>query len=165
MRRLILLSLGLIGCFLLCTPELLRAQQSLFGIGPKAGFYLDGPVLMIGGVAEFPITRNWIFEPGLELVFERSSTTRIVGDGNVRYAFQVRGEDFSPYLLFGPSIVIDIASQGGETNIRPDFRANVGGGVTLNTRSDTQWWAGLKLFLLSEDDTDVGLQGGVIFYL
>ena len=165
MRRLTLLSLGLIGSLLLGNPELLTAQQSLFGIGPKLGIYLDGPVFMVGGVAEFPVTRNWIFEPGVELVFEQNSTTRIVGDANARYAFQVRGEDFSPYLLFGAGIAVDINSQGGETRTQTDFRANVGGGVTLNTRSDTHWWAGIKIFLLSKDDSDVGLQGGVIFYL
>lgn len=165
MRRSVLLSCVIAGVLLLCGGISVKAQQSLFGIGPKIGLYLDGPVFLVGGVAELPVTRSWIFEPGVEVVFEQNSTTRLVGDANIRYAFQVRGEDFSPYILGGAGLALDISSRGGETQTQTDFRLNIGGGITLNTRSSTQYWGGLKIFFLSEDDSDVSLQGGIIFYL
>lgn len=139
------------------------AQQSLLGVGPKIGYYLDG-VFMIGGVAEFPITKSWILEPGVELIFEENSTTRVVIDGNVRYAFQLRGQTFSPYLLAGLGLAIDVQSRGGVTQTQTNLEANLGGGLTFNTRSDMQPWVGLKIFIQGED-SDVGLQGGVNFYL
>lgn len=145
------------------------AQQSLFGIGPKVGLYLAGPSLMVGGVAEIAVTQDWIFEPGAELVFvsnkSSGSTTRLVLDGNARYAFHVRGETFSPYLLAGPGVALDLSSEGATTGTQADFRLNIGGGVTLNTRSNMQPWFGLKIYLLAEDDSDVLLQGGLNFYL
>ncbi|MCB0711496.1 MAG: hypothetical protein KDD67_04110 [Ignavibacteriae bacterium] len=165
MRRSVLLSLIIAGFLLFGGVASVNAQQTLFGLGPKIGLYLDDPVFLIGGVVELPVTREWIFEPGVELVFEQNSTTRIVGDANVRYAFQIRGEDFSPYLLGGAGLALDISSRGGETQTQTDFRLNVGGGVTLNTRSSTQYWGGLKIFFLSEDDSDISLQGGILFYL
>jgi hypothetical protein len=60
---------------------------------------------------------------------------------------------------------LDVASQGGSTGTQSDFRLNLGGGITFNTRSDIQYWGGLKIFLLSKNDSDVSLQGGVLFYL
>lgn len=164
-------SLSLVACCaLLCAVSVpASAQQSLFGIGPKVGLYLQGPSPMIGGVAEIPITQDWIIEPGVEVVFVQGeaagSITRLVLDGNVRYAFRIRGETFSPFLLGGPALAIDISSQGGTTGTDVDFRLNVGGGVTLNTRESMQPWFGLKVYLLSENESDVLIQGGLNFYL
>ena len=165
MRRLVLLSLVITGLFLAGGFESAHAQQTLFGIGPKLGLYLKGPVFMVGGVAEFPITKEWIFEPGVEVIFAQNDVLRLVGDANVRYAFQIRGENFSPYLLGGVGLALDISSVGGTTETQNDFRLNVGGGLTLNTRESTQYWGGLKIYFLSEDDSDVSLQGGILFYL
>ena len=163
MRKTFVLSL-LAACGFLCVLAApASAQQSLFGVGPKIGYYLDG-VFMLGGVVEFPITKSWILEPGVELIFEENSTTRIVIDGNVRYAFQLRGQTFSPYLLAGLGLAIDVQSRGGSTVTQTNLEANLGGGLTFNTRSDMQPWAGLKIFIQGED-SDVGLQGGVNFYL
>lgn len=163
MRKTFVLSL-LAACGFLCVLAApASAQQSLFGVGPKIGYYLDG-VFMLGGVVEFPITKSWILEPGVELIFEENSTTRFVIDGNVRYAFQLRGQTFSPYLLAGLGLAIDVQSRGGSTVTQTNLEANLGGGLTFNTRSDMQPWAGLKIFIQGED-SDVGLQGGVNFYL
>ena len=158
------------GCALLCAMVVpASAQQSLFGVGPKVGLYLQGPSFMLGGVAEIAVTQNWIIEPGAELVFvsnkSAGNTTRLVLDGNVRYAFQIRGETFSPFVLGGPGVAIDLSSEGATTGTQADFRLNIGGGVTLNTRSSMQPWFGLKIYLLSEDDSDVLIQGGLNFYL
>ena len=163
MRKTFALSLLSACAFLCILAAPASAQQSLFGIGPKIGFYLDG-VFMIGGVAEFPLTKTWILEPGAEVIFEENSTTRFVIDGNVRYAFQLRGQTFSPYLLGGLGFAIDVQSRGGLTKTQTNLQANLGGGLTFGIRSDMQPWAGLKIFIQG-DDSDVGLQGGVNFYL
>ncbi len=158
------------GCVLFCAMAVTAsAQQSLFGVGPKVGLYLAGPSFMVGGVAEIAVTQDWVVEPGAELVFVSNkasgNTTRLVLDGNVRYAFRVRGETFSPFLLAGPGVAIDLSSEGSTTDTQADFRLNIGGGVTLQTRSNLQPWFGLKVYLLAEDDSDVLIQGGVNFYL
>lgn len=163
MSRSVVLSF-LAACLFVClaaTPS--SAQQSLFGVGPKIGYYLDG-VFMVGGVAEIPVTKSWIIEPGLELIFEQNSTTRVVVDGNVRYAFQLRGQTFSPYLLAGAGLALDIATLNGETSTQLNPELNLGGGLTFSTRSSMQPWIGLKIFIQG-DDSDVGLQGGVNWYL
>ena len=167
MRRTVLLFAIIVGTVLCIASPSAQAQQSLFGIGPKAGFYLKGDP-MIGAVAEFLFTRSIIFEPGVEVIFEGNSITTFVADANLRYAFQVRGETYSPFLLGGLGLGMSIASQGSETETDQKLRLNLGGGLTFNTRASTQFWGGLKIYTeLTGDDTDsdVSLQAGVIFYL
>lgn len=159
-----------VGCALFCAMVVsASAQQSLFGVGPKVGLYLAGPSIMVGGVAEIALTQDWIIEPGAEFVLVNNkasgNTTRLILDGNVRYAFRVRGETFSPFVLAGPGVAIDLSTEGATTGTDADFRLNLGGGVTLNTRSNIQPWFGLKIYVLAEADSDVLLQGGLNFYL
>ena len=162
MRRTILFLLPIFGILFLATSSL-SAQETLFGIGPKVGVYLKGNP-MIGAVAEIPLSRAIYIEPGVELVFPGNSTTRLTLDGNIRYAFRVRGESYAPFLLGGIGLNTDFVTLGGESSTRSSFSANLGGGLFLNTRSDMQYWGGLKV-VIGEDDSDVALQGGIVWYL
>ena len=140
-----------------------QAQATGFGIGPKVGAYLKGHPL-IGVQVDYPISRNWGVQPGLEIVFPGNSTTRVQIDGSVRYAFPVRGEQYMPYIFAGPALSYSIVSLGGETDTQVDFGLSGGGAIVWNTRSDVQWWSGLKIVFF-DGDSDVGLLGGVTFYL
>ena len=162
MRRTILFLLPVLGVLFLATSSL-SAQETLFGIGPKAGFYLKGNP-MIGAVAEIPLSRSIYIEPGVEVVFAKNSTTRLTIDGNLRYAFRVRGESYAPFALAGLGLNTDFVSLGDETDTRSSLSVNLGGGLFLNTRSDMQYWGGLKV-AIGEDDSDVALQGGIVWYL
>ena len=148
--------------FLIAQPDL-KSQETLFGIGPKAGLYLKGHP-MVGAIAEIPLTRNIYIEPGLELIFPGNNTTRITLDLNGRYAFRPRGESFSPFLLGGLAYATDIVSVNDETGTNSDLFFNLGGGLFLNTRSATQYWLGLKA-VVGGGDSDVLLQGGIVWYL
>lgn len=144
------------------------AQVNGVGIGPKIGLYLDGSLFMLGGVAQFPFTQTFDLEPGVELVFgggsANVSATRVVLDANGRYSFNILGSDIRPFLSGGVGLVLDFISTQGASDTKTDFRLNVGGGTTFNSRSLIQPWAGLKIVLLA-DQSDVLLQGGVNFYL
>jgi len=59
---------------------------------------------------------------------------------------------------------VDIATLNGKTATQTNLEANLGGGLTFSIRSSVQPWVGLKIFIQS-DDSDVGLQGGVNWYL
>ena len=63
MKRIILIALFFVAAFL--AGERTAAQVLGTAVGPKAGFYLDGGYLMIGAVAEIPVTANIDIEPGL----------------------------------------------------------------------------------------------------
>jgi opacity protein-like surface antigen len=139
------------------------AQVRGTGLGPKAGLYLDGSLFMAGAVMELPLTSNFDIEPGAELVFGISNTTRIVLDANGRYSFDIIGSDIRPYLAGGVGLVLDFVSLAGASASNSDFRLNLGAGVTFSTRSLVQPWVGLKLALLSAQ-SDVLVQGGVNFY-
>ena len=140
-----------------------NAQVRGTGIGPKAGLYLDGSLFMAGAVMELPLTPNFDIEPGAELVFGISNTTRIVLDANGRYSFDIIGSDIRPYLGGGVGLVLDFVTLSGASASNSDFRLNLGAGTTFSTRSLVQPWVGLKLALLSAQ-SDVLLQGGVNFY-
>jgi|GEM_PF-2405280 len=158
-----LLAAFLILC-MACGATVSNAQVRGTSVGPKAGIYLDGSLFMAGVIFEIPMTANFDIEPGGELVFGISNTTRIVIDGNGRYSFDLVGSDVRPYVSGGLGLVLDFVSLGGTSQSNSDFRLNLGGGATFSTRSLVQPWAGLKLVLLS-DQSDFLLQGGVNFYL
>jgi hypothetical protein len=167
MKRTILIALFFIAAFL--AGERTTAQVLGNAIGPKAGFYLDGGNLMIGAVAEFPLTANIDIEPGLELVLGITNTTRIVADGNIRYSFLLQGLTVKPFVLGGVGIQFDSykASSGGNaTGSRTKPLMNLGGGASFNTRSRIQPWGALKFsFLGSAGDGGALLEAGVNFYL
>ena len=163
MRRTALSLLATTALLLLTAQPDLKSQETLFGIGPKAGLYLKGHP-MVGAVAEIPITRNIYVEPGLELILPGNNTTRITLDLNGRYAFRPRGESFSPFLLGGLALATDFVSINEESATNTSLLFNLGGGLFLNTRSATQYWLGLKA-VIGEGDSDVLLQGGIVWYL
>ncbi len=163
MRRTALTLLATTALLFLVSQPNASAQETLFGIGPKAGLYLKGHP-MFGAIAEIPLTRNIYIEPGLELILPGNNTTRVAIDLNGRYAFRPRGESFSPFLLGGLALATDIVSINDETSSETSLLFNVGGGLFLNTRSATQYWLGLKA-VIGEGDSDVLLQGGILWYL
>lgn len=148
--------------FMLFVHIPLCAQVKGVAIGPKVGFHLDRGTPMVGAIMEFTLTPNLDIEPGVEYVFEKLNTTRLVIDGNLRYSITLTGLTVRPFVLAGVGLVSDYLS-GGAT--RTDVRLNLGGGAVFNSRSLIQYWAGLKIFLLAKNDSDVLLQGGVLFYL
>ncbi len=163
MRRTILTLLPLITILFFGALSTSNAQETLFGIGPKAGIYLKGHP-MIGAIVELPLSRSIYLEPGLELVFPGNNTTRLVLEGNGRYSFRVKGESYAPFLLAGLGLNVDFVTINNESATQTSLAANLGGGLFLNTRSDVQYWGGMKVSIGSED-SDVALQGGVIWYL
>lgn len=142
-----------------------HAQVHQNAIGPKAGIYFNNSLFMLGVIGEIPLTPTLDFEPGLESVFGISYTTRLVLDANFRLSFDLQGTDVRPFVAGGPGIAFDFVKTDLASDSRTDFRLNLGGGAVFNSRSLTQFWAGLKLYLLSKESSDVLLQGGVNFYL
>jgi hypothetical protein len=161
MKRSLLLFTPLL--FLFCYHGA-QAQVRQNAIGPKAGIYFNNSLIMIGAIAEIPLTPNLDFEPGVETVLGIDYTTRIVLDANARYSFDMQGTDVRPFVMGGIGLAFDFVNTG-TTSSRNDPRLNLGGGAVFNSRSLTQFWAGLKLYLLSKESSDVLLQGGVNFYL
>jgi hypothetical protein len=139
------------------------AQVSGVAVGPKLGFYLSSGKVAVGGIAEFPITRELDFEPGIEAVLGLQYTSLFILDANLRYSFTIPGEVIRPYVLGGLGIAHTSIDAGGTSLSSTDLQLNLGGGVVFNSRSLVQYWAGLKLYFLN--GSDVLLQGGVLFYL
>lgn len=142
-----------------------RAQVQGFAIGPKIGFYLDGGKFFLGATGIYTLTPELDFEPGVELVLGIDHVTRVVLDANGRYNFNLRGVTVRPFALAGVGIVMDRSSFASGSDTRFKGRLNLGGGAVFNSRSLVQYWGGIKIYLLSEDDSDVALQGGVVFFL
>lgn len=141
------------------------AQVRAIAVGPKVGLYFDGSRPMVGAIAEIPLTPVLDFEPGVEFLFPGSGVTQIVPELNGRYSFNVQGSEVRPFLLGGLGLAFTFVSAGGDTKTDSDFRLNLGGGTVFNSRSLVQYWAGLKLYILSKAGSDIGLMGGVNFYL
>ncbi len=145
----------------------LSAQVQAIAIGPKLGFGLDKGTILIGAIAEFPITANLDLEPGIEyLPNAGEDITRLAGDFNARYTFVLQGLTVRPYALAGIGLSRDFYSSSRFVGVesQTEFRINYGGGVVFNTRSSIQPWVGLKGFILS-DNTDIFVLGGVNFYI
>jgi hypothetical protein len=164
MKRFLLI-VALLAMAVLASGPAQAQQLSRTSIGPKLGFYVDIGKFMVGAVGDFALTSNLYLEPGFEIVFGIPSTTRLIGDLNARYAFLVQGQTFQPWVLGGFGIRSDNYTFANASTSSTAFRLNLGGGITFNTRSDLQPWAGLKIYLLGKDDSDVLLQGGVNFFL
>ncbi len=140
------------------------AQVSGIAIGPKIGFYLSSGKPAIGAIAEFPISRELDFEPGIETVLGITNATVLIFDANLRYSFTIAGETLRPFVMGGlginnTSINVGLGSSASST----DLQLNLGGGLVFNSRSLIQYWAGLKIYVLN--GSDALLQGGVLFYL
>lgn len=165
MRRTVLTLAATTTLLLLLTLPSATAQETLFGIGPKAGLYLSGSGRpMVGAVAELPFSRNIYLEPGVELVLGLDNTLRLIIDANGRYAFRPRGQSFAPYLLGGLGLVTDVVTVNDVTETQTNPVLNLGGGIFLNTREATQYFGGIKI-MIGEDDSDVLLQAGIVWYL
>jgi hypothetical protein len=162
MKRSLLLFIPFL--LLACFPAA-HAQVRQNAIGPKAGIYFNNSLFMLGAIGEFPLTPTLDFEPGIETVLGISYTTRIVLDANARLSFDMQGTDVRPFVAGGLGLALDFVKTDLASDSRSDFRLNLGGGAVFNSRSLTQFWAGLKLYLLSKESSDVLLQGGVNFYL
>ena len=139
------------------------AQVSGIAVGPKLGLYLSSGKLAVGGIAEFPITRDLDFEPGIETVLGIQYTTLFILDANLRYSFTIPGEVIRPYVMGGLGIANTSINAGGTSASSTDLQLNLGGGVVFNSRSLVQYWAGLKLYFANGNDAL--LQGGILFYL
>jgi hypothetical protein len=163
MKRTFLVFIPLL--FLLCVATGAHAQIQSPAIGPKLGLYFNNSLFMLGAISEIPLTAALDFEPGVELVLGVSHTTRVVVDANGRYSFTLQGNDLRPFVMAGLGVVTDFVSVGGTSDSKTDLRVNLGGGVVFNSRSLTQYWGGLKISVLSDDNSDVLLQAGVNFYL
>jgi len=142
-----------------------RAQVQGFAIGPKVGFYLDGGNVFIGATGIYTLTPDIDFEPGIEYVMGINHVTRFVLDANARYNFNLRGVTVRPFAMAGVGLAMDRSSFASGSDTRFRGRLNLGGGTVFNTRSLIQYWGGIKIYLLSEDNSDVALQGGVVFFL
>lgn len=142
-----------------------QAQIQGFAIGPKLGFYLDGGKFFIGATGVYTITPDIDFEPGVEYVLGIDHVTRVVLDANARYNFTLRGITVRPFILGGVALVMDRSSFASGSDTRFTGRLNIGGGAVFNSRSLVQYWGGMKIYLLSEEDSDVALQAGVVFFL
>lgn len=149
---------------LLCAAAA-QAQMRQNAIGPKVGIYFNNSLFMLGVIGEIPMTPNLDFEPGLETIFGIDHTTRLVLDANGRFSFDLQGSDVRPFLLGGLGLAFDFVNTGLASSSRTDFRLNLGGGAVFNSRSLIQYWGGLKIYLLSKDNSDVLLQAGANFYL
>lgn len=164
MKRLLLAAAATV-VLTLAAGSRVAAQVQAFGIGPKIGFGLDKGTLMIGGIAEIPLTASLDFEPGIEFLPDPNpKTTRLVLDANGRYTFPLQGLTIRPFALGGIGLSRDFYSFANASESQIEFRINLGVGVIFNTRSLIQPWFGLKAFFLS-DNNDIFLQGGVNFYL
>ncbi|HVZ39020.1 MAG TPA: outer membrane beta-barrel protein [Candidatus Kapabacteria bacterium] len=161
MKRILLATL--LGMFTLGLAAA-HAQVRANAIGAKLGLYFDGSKPMIGVNGEIPFTSELDFEPAAELVFGIQNTTLVILDANGRYSFNLQGSEVRPYLLGGLGVGVSFVSVNGTSKSDTDFRLNLGGGMVFNSRSLIQYWAGLKVFVLSKS-SDVGIQGGVNFYL
>jgi hypothetical protein len=164
--RFLMVSAALLIAAVFCSN---RASAQVLGnaIGPKIGFYLDGGNLMIGAIAEFPLSANIDIEPGAEIVLGIRNTSRIIGDVNIRYSFMLQGLTVRPFVLGGGGFQFDsYTTSGSESNTNTTFVLNLGAGATFNTRSRLQPWGGLKFSFLGGGLAGGALlQGGVNFYL
>lgn len=154
-----------VGMIVVASVGTVWGQVQGFAIGPKVGFYLDGGKPFVGATGVYTLTPDLDFAPGVEIVLGIDYVTRIVLDANGQYNFNIRGVTVRPFALGGVAIVMDRSSFASGSDTRFKGRLNLGGGAVFNSRSLIQYWGGIKIYLLSEDDSDVALQGGVVFFL
>lgn len=137
-----------------------RAQsQTMFG--PDIGLWVGGGLGDVGFLLDFLVTPEVAIQPALHVVFGRRNETIIVFDGNVHYNFPIRGETFSPYVRGGIGIWDRIYSFDNVSSSEVDLHINIGGGITLQTRSNLQPFFGMSVYLVG--GSDVKLHGGVKF--
>ena len=135
--------------------------QSQAMLGPDVGLWVDAGKLSIGGIGDFRVTPEVSIQPGVHFIVGVDNTTLMVFDGNVHYNFALRGSTFSPYVRGGLSLWYASYSFGNSSYSNSDFKLNLGGGLTFNTRSNMQPFVGLNIAFI--DGSDVKLHGGLKF--
>lgn len=137
-----------------------RAQSQAM-VGPDVGLWVDQAKIDIGFIGDFLVTPTISIQPGLHIVVGITNITRIIIDGNVHYNFALRGETFSPYVRGGLGIWHDSYTNATISGSSTDLHLNIGGGITFNTRSTMQPFAGLSVAFVG--GSDVKLHGGLKF--
>ena len=130
--------------------------QSQSSVGPDVGIWIANDVgVDIGFLGDFYVTPQVSVQPAVHYVFGGTNDQTVIIDGNGHYNFAIRGETFSPYVRGGLGVWIG--------PVRTRLHLNIGGGVTLQTRSNIQPFFGLSIMFIG--GSDVKLHAGAKFAL
>lgn len=88
---------------------------SLNYIGPRVGFSVDPDQAVVGGQMSVGFTRDWTFNPSVELGFgDHQTVTALNFDGE--YHFRLQNSNWTPYLGAGLGVnFIDFDNNGSDT--------------------------------------------------
>ena len=155
-----LLAVALVATLTISIASEARAQsQTMFG--PDVGLWVGGGLGDLGVLLDFLVTPEVSLQPAFHVVFGRRNETILVLDANAHYNFPIRGETFSPYVRAGIGFWNRMYSFDNTSTSSLDAHLNIGGGITLQTRSNLQPFFGLSVYLVG--GSDVKLHGGLKF--
>ncbi len=126
-----------------------RSGSVVTSWGPRFGFSSTPDQVVVGGELNMHgPAPNWAFTPNLELGFGDNATVFAI-NGDLKYLFDVRGSNMTPYL--GAGITLNHTSVSNTFPVADfsstDFGGNVIGGVQIPTRTGSQFFTEARIGL------------------
>jgi len=149
------------------THQATRAARSgsvVTSWGPRFGFSSTPDQVVVGGELNMHgPAPNWAFTPNLELGFGDNATVFAI-NGDLKYLFDVRGSNMTPYL--GAGITLNHTSVSNTFPVADfsstDFGGNVIGGVQIPTRTGGQFFTEARIGM-GDNIPDFKLMAGFKF--